>query len=181
MGKRSNFPRRPGDYYATPSAAVEPLLDHIEPGTTFYEPCAGDGALTRHLESAGLVCVGQSDIAPRGDGIDHLDALELEDAPGEIFVTTPPWTRNDMHALIEHLASMKPTWMLIDADWMHTQQAGRFFGGGYRHSCFQIVSVGRIKWFGNMTGKDNCAWYGFGAFLGAHEPLFFHRNGYCAR
>ena len=27
--------------------------------------------------------------------------------------------------------------------------------------CRKIVSVGRIKWFGNMTGKDNCAWYLF--------------------
>ena len=27
--------------------------------------------------------------------------------------------------------------------------------------CAKIISVGRIKWFGNMTGKDNCAWYLF--------------------
>ena len=181
VGKRSSFPRRHRDFYPTPEAAVERLLDHIEPGTTFYEPCAGDGSLTRHLEDGGLVCVGQSDIAPRGDGIDRLDAFELEDAPGEIFVTNPPWTRTDMHALIEHLASMKkPTWMLIDADWMHTKQAGRFFIGGNRHTCFQIVSVGRLKWIpgSKNTGKDNCCWYGFGAFLGGDEAAFFHRNGH---
>ena len=28
--------------------------------------------------------------------------------------------------------------------------------------CKKIVSIGRVKWFGNMTGKDNCAWYLFG-------------------
>jgi hypothetical protein len=53
-------------------------------------------------------------------------------------------------------ANQKPTWLLFDADWMHTKQSVDYVQ--YLH---KIVSVGRIKWFGNMTGKDNCAWYLF--------------------
>ena len=58
--------------------------------------------------------------------------------------------------MIEHFKSLKPTWLLFDADWMHTRQSRE-----YIKYCSMIVSVGRIKWFGNMTGKDNCAWYLF--------------------
>ena len=47
MGKRSDFERRPGDFYPTPRAAALPLIAHLRGGgiATFAEPCAGDGAL----------------------------------------------------------------------------------------------------------------------------------------
>ena len=57
MGKRSNFERREADFYPTPRAAVLPLIPHLRGIHTFAEPCAGDGALVRHLESFGLRCV----------------------------------------------------------------------------------------------------------------------------
>ena len=47
-------------------------------------------------------------------------------------------------------------WLLFDADWPHTKQSKNYIS-----MCSKIVSVGRVKWFGNMTGKDNCAWYLF--------------------
>ena len=40
--------------------------------------------------------------------------------------------------------------------------------------CHKIVSVGRIKWFGNMTGKDNCAWYLFDKKV--NNTIFFGRT-----
>ena len=74
--------------------------------------------------------------------------------------------------MIEHFKSLKPTWLLFDADWMHTRQSRE-----YIKYCSMIVSVGRIKWFGNMTGKDNCAWY---LFISKYEPFysteFYGRN-----
>jgi len=39
---------------------------------------------------------------------------------------------------------------------MHTKQATP-----YLPHCKKIVSVGRVKWFGNTAGKDNCCWYLF--------------------
>ena len=58
--------------------------------------------------------------------------------------------------MIEHFSNLIPTWLLFDADWMHTKQSRPYLQ--YLH---KVVSVGRIKWFGNTTGKDNCVWYLF--------------------
>ena len=71
--------------------------------------------------------------------------------------------------MIEHLSKQKPTWLLFDADWMHTKQSIPYLR--YLH---KLVSVGRIKWFGNMTGKDNCAWYLFDRE--ANNTIFYGRT-----
>jgi len=69
MGKRSNFERIPRDFYPTPLAAVSPLIPHLRGVRTFAEPCCGDGALVRHLESYGLRCVYAGDIATGQDAL----------------------------------------------------------------------------------------------------------------
>ena len=158
MGKRSDFERKPRDFYPTPIEAVEPLLPHLSEEFSFAEPCAGDGALVEHLETKG-VCTWASDIEPQAEGIykrsyDELSFDELIDS--EYVITNPPWDRTILHPMIEFFAPKKKTWLLFDADWMHTKQSRQ-----YMPWCRKIVSVGRIKWFGNMTGKDNCAWYLF--------------------
>jgi len=67
---------------------------------------------------------------------------------------------------------LAPTWLLFDADWMHTKQAEE-----YLSRCEKIISVGRLKWIADSdhAGKDNCAWYLFGnqpevgtVFIGRH-------------
>lgn len=159
MGKRSDFERKPRDFYPTPFAAVEPLIRHLPQGFTFMEPCAGDGQLCRHLEYFGGTCMWASDIEPQLEGIHQNDYNELgenEVLESGYIITNPPWDRKMLHPMIEHFTSMRPTWLLFDADWAHTKQSAP-----YMEHCAKIVSVGRIKWFGNMTGKDNCAWYLF--------------------
>jgi hypothetical protein len=154
MGKRSStFERRPADYYPTPPSAVLPLLPHLRGIRTFAEPCAGDGALVRHLESYGLRCVYAGDIAA------GKDALAVDDY-GQIdaIITNPPYTRDLMHRLIAHFQRIAPTWLLLDSDWASTRQAAPFLP-----SCSDIVAIGRVKWFEGTkhTGKDNYAWYRF--------------------
>lgn len=172
MGKRSNFQRVPRDFYVTPQEAVVPLLGFLAPHTEFVEPCAGDGALVRHLEAAGHVCIGAYDIEPRGPGIVKEDALKGTWTRDGEFITNPPWSRDVLHPLIDHLRVQKPTWMLLDADWMHTKQAVP-----YLKNCLYIVSVGRVKWIpgSSMTGKDNCCWYLF-VQQGGVNPVFFPRR-----
>ncbi len=161
MGKRSDFERKPRDFYPTPFAAVEPLIQHLPQGFTFAEPCAGDGQLCRHLEYFGGTCMWASDIEPQLEGVlqnDYSEIGEDEVLESDFIITNPPWDRKLLHPMIEHFIKLRPTWLLFDADWMHTKQASEYI----KH-CSVIVSVGRIKWFGNMTGKDNCAWYRFEA------------------
>ena len=157
MGKRSDFERQPRDYYQTPIEAVEPLLKHLPKNFLFVEPCAGNGALIEHLETKGI-CMWASDIEPQAEGIHKCDYSDVGFDVGfvDYVVTNPPWDRKILHPMIEYFAPRIRTWLLFDADWMHTKQSVP-----YMNMCSKIISVGRIKWFGNMTGKDNCAWYLF--------------------
>jgi hypothetical protein len=156
MGKRSTFDRIPRDFYPTPAEAVVPLLPHLLPGTAFFEPCAGNGALVDHLQAAGHTCTWESDIDPQRPMFE-ADALSLI-YPNGMIITNPPWDRSILHPMIAHFSAQRPTWLLFDADWMHTRQAAPFMPW-----LRKVVSVGRVKWIpgSKMTGKDNCAWYHF--------------------
>lgn len=163
MGKRSDFARVPRDFYPTPVEAVRPLLRHLRHGDLFVEPCAGDGTLVRHLEAAGLSCVHAADIEPRADWIQREDALADGFWPHctesvEYIITNPPWSRDVLHPLIRLFSDQAPTWLLFDADWVHTRQAAPF-----ADRLRKVVSVGRVKWIPDspFTGKDNCAWHLF--------------------
>ena len=153
MGKRSKFERREADFYPTPRAAVVPLIPHLHGIRAFAEPCAGDGALVRHLESFGLRCVYAGDIRSGQDALalDHYGAADA-------VITNPPYTRELMHSLIAHFQRIAPTWLLLETDWASTWQALPFLP-----SCSDIVTIGRVKWIegSKYTGKDNHAWYSF--------------------
>jgi hypothetical protein len=169
MGKRSSFERIPRDFYPTPVAAVPPLMPHLRGVRTFAEPCCGDGALVRHLESHGLRCIYQGDIA------DGQDALALEQyGDADAIITNPPYERPLMHALIEHFARILPTWLLLESDWAHTKQAGPFVP-----RCSDIVSVGRLRWIAGttMSSKENFAWYRFEACHLAGPIFHSHGSG----
>jgi hypothetical protein len=125
--------------------AVEPLLPHLPEGFTFAEPCAGDGVLIDHLETKGT-CMWASDIEPQAKGIhtspyDKIGFDELVES--DYVITNPPWDRKILHPMIEHFAKQKPTWLLFDADWMHTKQSVDYVQ--YLH---KIVSVGtnQVVW-----------------------------------
>lgn len=163
MGKRSTFARRAQDAYDTPPEAVSPLLPHLGEYYHYAEPCAGSGALAGALSrTGGWSCMTLCDIAPRSPLVQEKDALTLTAGDVDdcdVIITNPPWTRSLLHPMIERFASLRPTWLLFDADWMHTRQAVP-----YLTLCHKIVSVGRISWMQNGTsGKDNCAWYFFDA------------------
>jgi hypothetical protein len=171
MGKRSAFDRVPRDFYPTPVEAARPLLAHLAPATKFVEPCAGDGALIGHLHDAGHRCTYAFDIEPQATGIHIGDArIELSAGHGaDVFITNPPWDRKILHPIIANLCSRLPTWLLFDADWMHTRQAAPFMP-----LLRKVVSVGRVKWIPDspFTGKDNCCWHLFDAHSEAPAQFF---------
>jgi outer membrane protein assembly factor BamA len=90
----------------------------------------------------------------------------------DLIITNPPWDRPPLHQIIQRCSTLAPTWLLFDADWMHTRQAAPFLS-----MCQEIVSVGRVKWIegSNMPGKYNCCWYLFDAnFRGI--PKFYGKQ-----
>ena len=180
MGKRSEFEKRDRDFYPTPIEAVKPLIPHLPEYFTFIEPCAGDGRLVKHifdLMGDDVECHGAYDISldPRDrDGnplpfqypVTEMDAFDLDKSHvtyAEYIITNPPWSRDKksgylLHRMIEHFADLRPTWLLFDADWMHTKQASPLI----EEYLLSVVSVGRVSWEQNGTsGKDNVAWYLF--------------------
>lgn len=173
MGKRSNFDKAPRNFYRTwDPKAVAPLLPHLKPHTRYAEPCAGQLDLVRQLDEAGHTLYWGSDIhgqeatttffgvpvtrmVPAMDALTLTTPLQLADC----IITNPPWSRDILHPMIEHfVANSKYTWLLLDADWAHTQQSAQ-----YMPYCSDIVAVGRVKWIPGtkMVGKDNCCWYRF--------------------
>lgn len=154
MGKRSDFARKPRDFYPTPLKAVEPLIPFLNGTKRFAEPCSGEGDLVRHLESFGLECVYQGDMHKGANAL----ARESYARGKYTIITNPPHTRETMNALILHFQAIAPTWLLIDLDWVANLQAVPFLP-----RCSDIVIIGRVKWIENskFTGKENYGWYRF--------------------
>ena len=45
----------------------------------------------------------------------------------DMIITNPPWDTKILHPMIEHFRSQNTTWLLFDADWMHTKQSSERF------------------------------------------------------
>lgn len=184
MGKRSDFERRDRDFYATPYKAVVPLLNHLDEGMSFMEPCAGDGALVRHIEDELLPCVWASDIEPASDpaeGLIHIAIKQLcfRSVPpnaalgADVVITNPPWQFPLISDLL-YTARCKwkrPIWLLLPGDFAHNKQSS----DAMRY-CERVVPIGRVKWIpgSKHAGKDNCAWYLFNP-LPVVQTTFFPR------
>lgn len=139
------------------------LQAHLPASVRFVEPCAGKGDLIKAMEKFGHQCAYACDIKPQRKWIEKRDAFTLDrewrrKVHASMFCTNPPWTRAVLHEMILHLSDLLPTWLLLDADWMHTQQASRLVD-----RCSHIVSVGRVRWIQNtaMQGLENSAWFYF--------------------
>ena len=172
MGKRSNFERRERDFYSTPIEAVLPLVFHLPYFGLFAEPCAGDGRLVRHIEQlTDFKGYWMTDIEPLCPSVGVGNALTDQIVGCDICITNPPWNRKILHPMIENLATQMPTWLLFDADWMHTKQSAQ-----YQKWLEKVVSVGRVKWIegSKSVGKDNCCWYLFNAKKSVGIPVRFY-------
>lgn len=158
MGKRSEFERKPRDFYPTPDKAIAPLLPHLPINTRFVEPCAGDYCLAAFLETHGHKCVAAFDIEPQDPRVSQGNALSWEpsvDIGVESMITNLPWSRPLLHPLIDRLSARLPLWILLDADWLFTQQSAPM--SKYLR---KIVACGRVKWIPDSKhqAKDNVAW-----------------------
>lgn len=165
MGKRSNtkegtyqaFERKSRDFYGTVDPdAVKPLLPFIT-GKTFAEPCYGQGNLVELLEQEGILTFFCSDIEPHEDLDRCIPAQELLDdhvRDCDLIITNPPFSWPLLKPLLDHLPTLKPTWLLLPADVIHNKRMAP-----YMEKCSYIVSVGRLWWQPNkIKGVDNYVW-----------------------
>lgn len=160
MGKRSNKGEtRPRDYWPTIDPdAVKPLVRFVK-GSTFAEPCAGNGDLVDILLGYSR-CVWESDIEPQSKHIGKINALHIQEedlALADLIITNPPFSWELLEPLLKYLPALKPTWLLLPADVMHNKRMGP-----YMEKCEAVVSVGRLYWMENkVKGVDNYAWFLF--------------------
>lgn len=181
MSKRTpGLPRRPNEFWATPRAAVAPLVPHLPTHEcTWIEPCAGAGDIVRHLKDLWLHgrCIVACDIAPRVDSVLQYDALNLCYRPG-LYITNPPWPRQGQRGepvigMAMHLSSLAPTWLLLPWDF-----AANAYFAEVAPICRAILPIGRVSWMGNgAPGKDNAAWYLFHSAIPGAGPRVLARGG----
>ena len=178
MGRKANLasntittkPRRENDFYPTPKKAVEPVLRHLLEYGNFCEPCAGDGALIRHLEDltdGGMWCSKAYDIDPQAKvatfnvPIEQRNALNL--GPQDVLlcdliITNPPYQWDMLKPLLEHLPSLKPTWLLLPFSYACNKRMAP-----YMKVCKKLVPIGRVKWIedSKQSSTDDFGWYLF--------------------
>lgn len=148
MSKWQIYEDQPRDFWRTtdPEATV-PLIPFIR-GETYAEPCYGAGDLEDQLMDA-AVCKWRSDVEPQVK-CKKKDALTLtkEDLHEcACIITNPPYKWNLLRPLLDHLPTLKPTWLLLPSDVMHNKRMGT-----YINNCSLIVSVGRLYF--HKAGED---------------------------
>ena len=182
------YERRDRDFYATPEEPILKLLPYLDSESCISEPMCGDGAIVKVLRDNGFRVTHTSDIEPLGDmrdEADRLDVMYLDEwdiGDVDLFVSNPPWPLPPVQLvghspgyptvpIIERLCHLRPTWLLLSADFMHN----RYFTSLSR-MCSHIVSVGRVKWIAGSsnTGFDNAAWYRF--FYSVPHTTKFYPN-----
>lgn len=186
MGKRSDFARLERDHYRTPWEPVVALSPFLSDVDGFAEPCCGDGTLIAHLERLGHECRLASDLEPIGHSGMTKNALLLNKNDVRRVshvITNPPWPAargrgEPTMSLIRHLSALRPTWLLLNADFAHNGYASEVLS-----YCSKIVSVGRVKWMPGTkhVGYENAAWYLFDQTVDpTHDdlpaPLFFGKG-----
>lgn len=105
LGGARGFEREKDDFYPTPRALLDPLVEryrrHLADGV--WEPACGDGAICKRLAELGIASVG-TDLVERGYGESRRDFLLELKPPAEVdaIVTNPPfrlWREFAEHAL----------------------------------------------------------------------------------
>ena len=142
MTKFESFEAQPRDFWRSTDPNTFPPLAPFVSGMTYAEPCYGVGDLERGLGGLGAIGVWYSDIDPQVEGIGQRNALYLTKKDlryCDYIITNPPFSWPMLQPLLEHLPTLKPTWLLLPSDFMHNKQSRP-----YMDKCKYIVSVGRL-------------------------------------
>jgi hypothetical protein len=89
------------DFYPTPSHGTRALLSVERFDGSIWEPCCGDGAISRVLSSAGYYVV-STDLIDRGYGTGGINFLTETTARAKHIITNPPYGRGMADHFVRH-------------------------------------------------------------------------------
>jgi hypothetical protein len=94
----SGYDRQGRDFYTTPDWVTEALLQHVGFRGPVWEPCCGDGAMSKVLAKHNYSVI-STDIAERGFGTSGVDFLACRSVPEgcRSIVTNPPYGDTGSH------------------------------------------------------------------------------------
>ena len=158
----SGYDREGRDFYATPGWVTEGLLSHVRFRGPIWEPCCGDGAMSRVL-AAHRYKVVSTDIADRGFGTPGVDFLTCRKMPKgcRSLVTNPPYGDSGSHkgqtrspvAMLDFLrhalaltASVEGQLaLLVRLQWLAGRRAADVLSAG--PFAATVILTQRIQWF----------------------------------
>lgn len=120
-----SLPRAPNDFYPTPPEPIRALLSveraRLAEFDAVWEPAAGDGALVRELQRAGLDTFA-SDLVDRGCGAAIRSFYDFSAAPCAAMLTNPPfaeinWRDGRGRWLTHALDALKLEYMALLLSW----------------------------------------------------------------
>jgi hypothetical protein len=121
--RNRGYERQEQNFYPTPAWVTEALLRTVRLPKGIWEPCCGDGAMARVLESHGHHVVG-TDLVDRGYGEGGRDFLMESRLPDSVtaIVTNPPYGRTLLPRFVDHaLALTRPVGgmvaLLVNVQW----------------------------------------------------------------
>ncbi len=167
----SGHGREGRDFYATPAWVTEALLRHIRLRGPVWEPCCGDGAMSRVLAAHDYGVV-STDIEDRGFGTPGIDFLACREVPGgcRSIVTNPPYGDTGSHVgqersatamlgFLRHALSLAAgvegqLALLVRLQWIAGRRAAEIMSAAPFSAVIMLTR--RIRWF-DMGERTNSA------------------------
>ncbi len=173
----SGYDRVDSDFYVTPDWVTEALLRSVQLRGPVWEPCCGDGAISRVLAREGYEVV-SSDIADRGFGDPDVDIFACRSMPEGCLslVTNPPYGDGGSHRgqsrspsamldFVRHTLSLAEgaqgqLALLVRLQWIAGKRAADLLSSGPFAAV--VVLTKRIRWFDmgerTTTAQHHHAW-----------------------
>jgi hypothetical protein len=176
----SGFSRQTNDFYSTPDWVTTCLLRHVALRGPVWEPCCGDGAIARVIESAGYRVVASdfTDYGYGAGGVDFFSSCALP-AGCRALVTNPPYgdgggqsraanvsvsmLRFVRHGLDLAEQANGQLALLVRFQWIAGKRAAALLSSGPLDTVIALTK--RIRWFdrGALTnsGQHHHCWIVF--------------------
>jgi hypothetical protein len=162
--RNRGYERQEQNFYPTPAWVTEALLRTVRLPKGIWEPCCGNGAMARVLESHGHHVVG-TDLVDRGYGEGGRDVLMESRLPDGVtaIVTNPPYGGALARRVVDHaLELMLPVGgmvaLLMNVQW----QTAKTNSARCRIPAFDasVILTDRIRWIPDtdVRGSENHCW-----------------------